>query len=113
MSILDPAVVFPAALALRLGIVVLTVAVSRRPALARRVACLGSSVASALTGLSAALVLGSGLPARGVLFAHGASGFSLSYTIDALSAWFLIVLALLAVPIAVYSIGYTGHAHLR
>ena len=31
---------------------------------------------------------------------------------DGLSAWFLVVLSVLAVPIALFSIGYVGHSHL-
>ena len=49
---------------------------------------------------------------RGVLFVHHASGFSLDYSIDPLSAWFLIVLSTLAVPIAIFSIGYARHPPL-
>src|SRR5205823_14886032 len=50
---------------------------------------------------------------RGVLLAHQASGLSLAYTVDALSAWFRLVLSVLAAPIAVFSLGYGGHHHLR
>jgi hydrogenase-4 component B len=65
-----------------------------------------------MTGVSGAVGLHAA-PEHGVLFVHRASGFSLGYTLDALSGWFLIVLALLAVPIAIYSLGYAGHGHLR
>ena len=37
---------------------------------------------------------------------------SLGYAVTPLSAWFLLVLALLAVPIAVYSVAYLGHGTL-
>jgi hydrogenase-4 component B len=49
------------------------------------------------------------VPSHGVLLAHGASGFSLTYAIDGLSAWFLLVLSALAIPIALFSIGYVAH----
>ena len=79
--------------------------------MARRVAFLGSAVASLATGLVAAQVLGSGTPVNGVLFVHQASGFSLGYSIDGLSAWFLLVLSIVAVPIAIFSLGYVGGPH--
>jgi hydrogenase-4 component B len=46
-----------------------------------------------------------------MLFVHRASGFSLAYSIDGLSAWFLVVLSSLAVPIALFSLGYVGGPH--
>ena len=46
-----------------------------------------------LTGLTAAHVLCSAIPVHGVLLVHQASGFALTYTVDGLSAWFLIVLS--------------------
>jgi hydrogenase-4 component B len=104
---------FPAALAIRLGIAAVTLLVSRRSRMARQVAFLGSATASLMTGLAAANVLYTGTAAHGVLFVHRASGFTLGFTIDGLAAWFLLILALLAVPIALFSIGYIGHPHLR
>jgi formate hydrogenlyase subunit 3/multisubunit Na+/H+ antiporter MnhD subunit len=56
-------------------------------------------------------VLRSGTPVSGVLFTHHASGFSLGYSIDGLSAWFLLVLAVVAIPIAIFSLGYVGGPH--
>ena len=35
---------------------------------------------------------------------------SVGYAVDPLSAWFLVVLAVLAAPVAVYSVGYLAHA---
>ena len=55
-------------------------------------------------------VLGSGQAVEGVLFRHAASGIVLGYAVTPLSAWFLLVLGLIAVPVAVYSIGYFAHA---
>ena len=40
------------------------------------------------------------------------SGLSLGYRVDGLSAWFLMVLAVLAVPVAVYSLAYAATPRL-
>lgn len=101
------------ALALRIGIPALTLLAARRCDLARRVAFLGSAAASLATGLAAARVLGTGTPVNGVLYVHQASGFSLAYSIDGLSAWFLLILSVVAVPIAFFSLGYIGGPHWR
>jgi hydrogenase-4 component B len=93
-------------LAFRLGIVVAALAWRGRPELVRRISYVGAAAASLLTARVAVAVLADG-PIQGVLFAHGASGFVLTYTVDPLSAWFLIVLSALAFPIALYSIGYS------
>jgi hydrogenase-4 component B len=108
----DPASVFPAALVLRAAVCALTVAAYRRTDRSRALAFLGSAVASIFTGLAGAVVLLTA-PVHGELLVHRASGFALGYTLDALSAWFLVVLALLAVPIAVFSVAYAGHGLLR
>ncbi|MCC7179458.1 MAG: hydrogenase 4 subunit B [Acidobacteria bacterium] len=113
MSLLDPADVLPAALTFRLGIIALAVALSGRDFASRVVAFAGSAIASAGTGMLASHVLSSGADVEGVLIRHHASGLSLGYDVDGLSAWFLIVLAVLAVPVAVYSLGYVAHPHLR
>jgi hydrogenase-4 component B len=109
---LDPAAWLPAALALRLGSIGLALALARRPAASRWAALGGSCLASLLTGALAWSVLGTGRSAGGSLLSHTASGFVLGYSVDALSAWFLLVLAALAAPIAVYSLGYLGHGVL-
>ncbi|HJS73975.1 MAG TPA: proton-conducting transporter membrane subunit, partial [Vicinamibacteria bacterium] len=110
---LAAAIGFPEALALRFSIVAVTLLLSRRSRLAPALGFLGSAAASLVTGLLAGGALFAGAPVEGDLFVHRASGLQLSYAIDGLSAWFLLVLAVLAVPIAIYSIGYAGHAHLR
>ena len=84
----------------------------RRRELVRRVAFGGAALASAITGLTAVAALRSGVAVHGLFFVHHASGFSLDYSIDPLSAWFLIVLSVLAVPIAIFSIGYARHPPL-
>ncbi len=70
-------------------------------------------IASLLTGALAGTILATGNPARGELLWHAASGFRLGFAVDRLSAWFLLVLALLAIPIAIYSLGYVAHGALR
>src|SRR6266540_6362369 len=110
---LDPASGLPVALALRLGISVVTLMIADRDRVARRVAFVGSAIASVITGRTAVHVLRGGGTAQGVLLAHHASGLTLGYSIDELSAWFLLVLAAVAAPIAVFSLGYVGHGHLR
>ena len=109
---LDPATWLPAALAVRLGSVGLALALARRPGASRWAALGGSCLASLLTGALAWSVLETGRSASGRLLSHTASGFVLGYSIDGLSAWFLLVLALLGVPIAVYGLGYRGHGVL-
>src|SRR5947207_14011836 len=101
----------PIALAFRLAIIAVTLLVSRQRRFARHVAFLGAAAASLLTGLTAVSVLRVGTPLQGQLFVHHASNFALTYAIDGLSAWFLVVLAVVAVPIAVFSVEYIGHAH--
>ena len=88
MTLFDPASGLPARS--RSDGFQVTLLVSRRNRVARRVAFLGSAIASLITGLIAVHVLRSGSPVHGVLLVHRASGFSLSYTIDGLSAWFLL-----------------------
>jgi hydrogenase-4 component B len=100
------------ALAIRAAIVLVTVIVAKRSALARQVSFLGSAAASTVTALSAAQVLRTGAAAHGTLLVHRASGWSLGFTIDGLSAWFLLVLSLVAIPIAIYSLGYARHGRL-
>ena len=55
-------------------------------------------------------VIASGRPVDGVLLRHSASGIVLGYSVTPLSAWFLMVLGLVAVPVAIYSAGYFAHA---
>ena len=106
MTFVDPAHGLPAALALRLGIIVLTLLLARRHTVARYVAFLGSVLASVLSGLTAAHVLRhlhGGDAVHGAWFVHHASGFAMTYAVDGLSAWFLVVLAVVAAPIALRS----------
>jgi hydrogenase-4 component B len=100
----------PAALIIRLTTIAASVAFARRVGWCRRVALGGSLVASAVTVGVALHVLASGTPVDGVLFRHVASGIVFGYSVTPLSAWFLLVLGLIAVPVAVYSVGYFAHA---
>jgi len=102
-----------AALALRLGLAVTVLLVRRRRDWVRAVAFGGSAAASLIVGLTAAAVLQTGTTITGTLFVHGASGFAVTYSVDALSAWFLVVLSTLAAPIALFSIGYARHQPLE
>ena len=98
---------------MRLGSIALSLALAGRARWCRSVAFSGSVVASVLTGTAALAVLSGGAPLQGVLLSHTASGLSFGYAVTPLSAWFLLVLALLAVPIAVYSVAYLGHGILE
>ena len=113
MISLDPIGGVPIAVAVRLGIIVAILVVRHRRELVRQIAFGGSAIASAITGLTASAVLHTGVPIHGLLFVHDASGVSLGYSVDTLSAWFLVVLSVLAVPIALFSIGYARHAPLN
>ena len=108
----DPAIVVPTALVVRGVVLAGTVLAWGRPGLARAIAFPGAAAASVITALGAAAVLHSGTAVHGTLVVHGASGLSLGYVLDPLSAWFLLILALLAVPIAVFSVGYARYGRL-
>jgi hydrogenase-4 component B len=100
-------------LILRLGIAVLTLLVGRWKGLALRVAFVGSAVASIASGLIAMAVLRTGASASGLVFVHRASGFSFNYSLDPLGAWFLLVLSIVALPVALFSLGYVDHPSVR
>ncbi len=70
----------------------------------------GSIAASMLTMAVAVFVIGSGRSVDGVLVQQAASGIVFSYSVTPLSAWFLMVLGLIAAPVALYSVGYFAHA---
>src|SRR6266851_3884097 len=100
----------PVALVLRLTTVAVTLMLAGRASWCRRVALGGSIVASAITVGVSIRVLASGTAVDGVLLRHLASAIVFSYSITPLSAWFLLVLGLVAMPVAVYSVGYFAHA---
>ena len=103
-------VAFPIALAVRLATIGATLATARRAGLSRAVSMGGSIVASAITTWLAVQALGSQAPVAGVLLRHTASGIRFTYDVTPLSAWFLLVLGLIAIPIAIYSVGYFAHS---
>jgi hydrogenase-4 component B len=111
MTPFDPGAGLRLALALRIGVIALTLLAARRAALCRLVAFIGSALASLVTAATAVAMLQGGASSHGELFLHRASQFSLGYRIDGLSAWFLIVLSTLAIPIAIFSVGYFAHGH--
>src|SRR5207249_30380 len=101
------------AFALRIAVTALTLLAWRRNAAARRIAFLGSAAASIVSTLAAAAALRSGAASHGIFFVHRASQFAFSYTLDGLAAWFLLVLGIVSIPIAVFSLGYIGQAHFQ
>ena len=105
VSVLVPAALMTHALA-----VVAALLSSRHAAWCRRMAFGGSALASALTTSAAVVVLTSGQPLAGVLFTHSASALVVDYVVTPLSAWFLLLLGVVAIPVAIYSIGYMAHA---
>lgn len=103
----------PAAIVLRGVSVAVTLALSRRASVCRLVARVGmggSILASLLTTTVAVRVIASGRPVDGIFLRHAATGIELGYSVTPLSAWFLMVLGLVAVPVAFYSMGYFGHS---
>jgi hydrogenase-4 component B len=100
----------PAAVVIRLATVAATLLLGRGANGARAVALSGSIVASCMTAAAAVHVLAAGHALDGVLLHHSASGVVLSYAVTPLSAWFLMVFGLIAIPVTVYSAGYLPHA---
>jgi hydrogenase-4 component B len=99
--------------AIRLAAMALALLTARRTAISRWVSFGGSVTASLVTLIAAATGLASGTVRRGELFVHVASRLPFTYAIDGLSAWFLIVLAALAIPVAIFSIGYFAQGHFE
>jgi len=104
------AVGLPAAFAVRLLTIAATMLLARRAQACRWTSMLGSLVASMLTMTVALTVITSGQPVAGLLAPHVASGLVFDYAVTPLSAWFLMVLGLIGIPIAVYSVAYFAHA---
>jgi hydrogenase-4 component B len=102
----------PAVLLLRLLVIAATLILARER-VGRRVAFVGSAIASAMTVLTAIAVLGSQTAVHGALLVHAASQFSLTYRIDGIAAWFLLTLGIIGMVIAIFSLGYIGHGHWR
>lgn len=104
------AVGLPAAFGIRLLAIAAAWALAGRPRVCRWTSLLGSVAASVLTMTVALTVIASGRPVGGLLGRHAASGIVFDYSVTPLSAWFLMVLGLVAIPIAAYSISYFAHA---
>jgi hydrogenase-4 component B len=100
----------PAALILRLVTIAGTLMLMRRSRACRWTAMLGSMAASVVTLIAAMQVVTSGQSVDGVVLHHAASGIVLGYSLTPLSAWFVMVLGLIAIPVAFYSAGYFQHA---
>ena len=100
----------PAAVVIRLATVAATLVLARRVRICRYVTLGGSILASAVTVIAAIHVLATGRSLDGVLLRHAVSGIVLSYSVTPLSAWFLMVFGVIAVPVAVYSVGYFAHS---
>jgi hydrogenase-4 component B len=111
MTRFDPGESLRSALAFRVVVVLLTLLLASRPRTARLMGLIGSAFASLVTLTAAAATLVAGGSSQGELFVHRASQFAFGYRLDGLSAWFLIVLSTLAVPIAIFSIGYLADQH--
>ena len=110
MGITDPGWWLVVALATRLGSVALTLASYRAPRACRWTAFGGSAIASLLTGAVGVSALSAAATAQGALVRHDATGFTLGYAVDGLSGWFLVILAILGIATAVYSLGYFAHS---
>ena len=104
------AVGVPLAVASRVVSVVATLMLVRHARACRWVALGASIAASVVTAAVAVHVIGSASSVDGTLFRHAASETVLGYSVMPLSAWFLMTLSLIAVPVALYSTGYFAHA---
>ena len=106
----DMAAAWPAALGIRVAVLIATIALAKRPNVARTVGLTGSMAASLLSMAGAVAALRSPSPVSGILVQHVASGLSFTYAIAPLSAWFLITFDLIAALTAWYSLAYFAHA---
>ena len=113
MTVPDASAWLPAALAVRLGSVALALALAKHPAASRWAAFGGSLIASLLTGALACAVLASGQSRRRETCCGMRPRASVSASRwigsppGSSSSW-----RLLAVPIAIYSLGYVAHGAL-
>jgi hydrogenase-4 component B len=106
----DPGAWLLLAAATRFAAIAATLVARGRSDLSRSAAFGGSVAASLVTGAVGLSALGTGTARQGRLIRHEASGLTLGYSVDALSGWFLVVLAILGIAVAVYSLGYFAHA---
>ncbi|HSD28204.1 MAG TPA: hypothetical protein VLL75_12945, partial [Vicinamibacteria bacterium] len=106
---MSPGAVLALAAVIRLATIAIASLSWRRPRASRGAAFGGSAAASLLTGGVGALGLGAAAPVRGRAVGHDASGLGLGYSVDALAGWFLVILAILGMAIALYSLAYFAH----
>jgi len=85
----------------------LAAVLSARPAAARIVAAL-AALAAAATGLALALPVLLGEPAYGATLGEVLPGLSVGLHLDGLSAWFVLLLSAVALPVAVAGTAYAG-----
>jgi hydrogenase-4 component B len=102
----DPGAWLLLAAASRLAGIAAALLARRRSSLVRWAAFGGSVAASLVTGAIGLVALGAPFALRGGLVRHEASGLVLGYAVDGLSGFFLLVLAILGIAVAVYSVGY-------
>ena len=100
----------PGALLLHILAGTATLAVARSPRWSLRIAFLGAILALVSITRAAWHVLVSGQPLTGVLFDHAASSLIVDYAVTPLSAWFLLVLGTVSIPVSMYSVSYLRHA---
>jgi hydrogenase-4 component B len=106
VDIADPGAWLLVAAATRLASIAAALVSCRRSGVSRAAAFGGSAAASLVTGAVGVVALGRRATFRGGLIGHEASGLTLGYSVDALSGFFLLVLAILGMAVAVYSLGY-------
>jgi hydrogenase-4 component B len=106
----DPGAWLLVAAATRVAAIAATLVARGRAGLSRSAAFGGSVAASLVTGGVGLWAFGTRPAIRGRLLSHDASGFTLGYSVDALSGWFLVVLSILGIAVAVYSLGYFAHS---
>ena len=104
------AALIPAALLVHILAIAATLVLARRAHWALRVGLLGAILGLVSTTSAAWSVLVAGQPATGVLFTHAASGLIVDYAVTPLSAWFLLVLGTVSIPVSLYSVSYLPHS---
>ena len=110
MGAAEPGAWLLLAAAIRLATVACALVSRNRPRISRSAAFGGSVAASLVTGGVGLRSFGTGISSQGRLISHAPSGLTLEYSVDALSGFFLLVLATLGIAVAVYSIGYFAHS---
>ena len=110
MNAADPGAWLLFAAATRLGCIATALVSRSRPSLSRWSAFGGSTAASLMTAAVGLFALGTGTALRGHWIDHEPAGLALGYSVDALSGFFLTVLAILGIAVAIYCLGYFAHS---